>query len=196
VYNGVDTGRFAARIKEYEPAAPVVGTCGQFAPHKGWPDFLSAIRICREEFPGLKCLIVGDGPMREEIVSMAETMGLTGAVEFAGYRKDVRPFLGRMDIFMMASLSEGLPVAVIEAMASGLPVVATDVGGVSELVAHGETGLVSEAGNPQRLALHASMLLRDGRLMERFGGAGRRRVCESFTIQKMVAGYEELYRKV
>jgi len=194
IYNGVDVNLFTPSEKaKYDNDALCIGTCAQLAPHKGWPDFLSVIYLCKKKFPKLKCIIVGDGPLKGEVLNRAHSMGIFDLIDLAGFQKDVIPYLNKMDIFLMTSWSEGLPVAIIEAMAVGLPVVATSVGGVPELVVHGETGYLGPPNNPEVIAKYASMLLENKELGKKLGKSGRERVKENFIIQKMVSEYEKIY---
>ena len=194
IYNGVDVNLFTPSKKATDDNDTLcIGTCAQLAPHKGWPDFLRVIYLCKKKFPKLKCIIVGDGPLRKEVLNKANSMGIFDAIDLVGFQKNVTLYLRKMDIFLMTSWSEGLPVATIEAMAAGLPVVATSVGGVSELVIHGETGYLGPPNNPEVIADFVSLLLENKELREKLGKSGRERVEKNFVIQKMVSEYEKIY---
>jgi glycosyltransferase involved in cell wall biosynthesis len=140
--------------------------------------------------------LVGDGPSRPSLEQMIERHGLTGRVDLLGARDDVPQILRRSDLFVLSSRWEGLPLAVIEAMMSGLPVIATAVGGIPEQVVEGETGLLVPPGDPDTLARAVSRLLNDAGLRERTGAAGRRRALERFTEARMLRQTAEVYAHV
>lgn len=194
IYNGVDVNLFTPSEKETQSKESLcIGTCAQLASHKGWPDFLRVIYLCKKKLPKLKCIIVGDGPMRREVLKRAKSIGIFDTIDWVGFQKDVIPFLKKMDVFLMTSWSEGLPVATIEAMATGLPVVATSVGGVPELVIHEETGYLGPPNNPEVIAKYVLVLLKNKELRTKFGKLGRERVKKDFLIQRMVSEYEKVY---
>lgn len=115
---------------------------------------------------------------------------------FTGVRRDVPRLLGAADVFALSSLSEGVSIAILEAMAAGLPVVATRVGGNPEIVLDGQTGLLVEPGRPDLLAAALEQLLKDPRRAAVLGAAGRRRAEEKFSLRAMVGAYAEMYREV
>jgi len=194
IYNGIDINLFTpSEKKTYDNDNLYIGTCAQMSPHKGWPDFLRVIYLCKKKLKKLKCIIVGDGPMRKEVLNRANSMGISDIIDWIEFQKDVTPYLNKMDIFLMTSWSEGLPVAIIEAMATALPVVATSVGGVSELVIHRETGYLGPPNNPEVIAEYVLDLSKNKKLRVKFGKLGRERVKENFLIQRMVSKYEKIY---
>ena len=140
-----------------------------------------------------EAVIVGDGPDRPELASEARRLGLESVVQLAGERNDVPELLAASDIFVLSSRSEGLPLSILEAMAAGLPVVATTVGGVPELVLEGETGLLVPPGDPQALAGAIERLLDDSTLRGRLGAAGRIRVEERFDLVSTRQAHLDLY---
>lgn len=123
-----------------------------------------------------QALIVGDGPDRPAVEAELRRLGLAGAVDLAGEREDVAEILAASHVFVLSSRSEASPISVLEAMAAGLPVVASRVGGLPELVVDGETGLLVSPGDPEELATALACLLDDPTLRERLGSAGRARV--------------------
>jgi glycosyltransferase involved in cell wall biosynthesis len=139
---------------------------------------------------------VGDGPKRGEIESFAAEQGLTGAVIFAGIRHDVPRLLGAMDLFALPSLSEGLPLAVLEAMASRLPVVATNVGAMPQLVEEGLTGFLVEPKDDRALAERLARFRSDPGLARRIGEAARRKVEREYSLDSMLRRYADLYCSV
>ena len=125
-------------------------TVGRLDPIKDQATLLRAVRVVCDRKPGFRLDIVGDGPSRPELESLRAELGLGEAVAFRGYQEDVRPFLSAADFFVLSSISEGISIALLEAMAAGLPAVATDVGGNREVILQGETGLLTPAGTPKR----------------------------------------------
>jgi glycosyltransferase involved in cell wall biosynthesis len=143
-----------------------------------------------------RLVVLGDGPQRAALEAQAAALGRGDAFEFAGEVEDVRTRLERADAFVLSSRSEGMPLSVLEAMAAGLPVVATDVGGVHEVVVDGSTGRLVPAGETSPLAAALSELAGDAALRERFGNAGRARVEEHFSLPAWRAAHLDLYRRV
>jgi glycosyltransferase involved in cell wall biosynthesis len=145
--------------------------------------------------PGsIRLLIAGDGPERPRLVSEIARLGLDGAVELLGTRGDVHELLAAADVFVLSSESEGMPMSVLEAMAAGLPVVASAVGGVPEVVRDGETGALVPPRDPVALAEAIRLLVADPALRQRFGDAGRRRVEREFAVADFRRAHLELYR--
>lgn len=142
-----------------------------------------------------RLLLVGDGPMRPGVEALILKQGLEGRVAVLGARDDVPVLLRSVDVFVLSSRWEGMPLAVIEAMMSGLPVVATDVGGVSEAVVDGETGFLVPPGNSDALAVALDRLLADPALRRRMGDAGRRRALEHFTEESMLTDTAAVYER-
>ena len=156
IYNGVDPGRFsgmdklAAKEALGLPQGPVVGTVAALVPVKGLEYFLEAARSVSSEVPRTAFVIAGGGVLEETLRKMAKDLGLD--VRFLGPRKDVPLVLSALDVFVLPSLSEGMGLSIMEAMAAGLPVVATEVGGVPELVVDGRTGILVPPKDPDALA--------------------------------------------
>jgi sugar transferase (PEP-CTERM/EpsH1 system associated) len=210
VYNGIDVERFAAldpqatthtrRAFGVPLDAPLLGSVGRLHPQKGLADLLVAFAQVREHIPFARLLLVGDGALRAELEAQACALGVSDAVIFAGTRPDVAEILAALDVFVLSSLWEGMPNAVMEAMAAGLPVVATAVGGVPELVVDGVTGLLVPPRDADGLSEAMCCLLRDPARRRTMGQAGRKRVRQHFTVERMVRQteslYEELVRKV
>jgi glycosyltransferase involved in cell wall biosynthesis len=145
------------------------------------------------EFPGVRLLIVGSGPEEAELRAGAAALGLNGLVRFAGFRADVPRVLNAFDVFALASHSEGLPRAVMEAMAAGLPCVVTDVGGNAEAVRHGETGFVVAPGAEGAFIEGLRVLVSDESRRRDMGDAGRRRAFAEFAPERMAREYGRLY---
>jgi glycosyltransferase involved in cell wall biosynthesis len=175
--------------------APVIGTVANFKAHKGYPYLLQAAWRVRAVVPEARFLLVGVGPVEDDIRAQAAEMGLSETVIFAGFRSDVPRVAQVFDIFALASLYEGLSIALIEAMALGKPPVVTAAGGTIEVVGHGENGLLVPPADPDALAEGILSLLRDPPLRERLGEAARRRAAD-FDIRKAVHRYERVYEEL
>ena len=149
-----------------------------------------------EEWPESTFLLVGEGPLAGEMHLYTERLGIASNVRFLGWRDDVPAILAAMDICVLASLWEGLPYTLLEAMAAGKPMVATSVGGSREIVVDGETGLLVPPRNPSALARGIMRLLADQALAAEMGRRGRERVHDVFSIEAMLRKTEEVYEKL
>lgn len=193
VHEGIDVDRIdrtpagSVHAELWLPhGVPVVGTVGALSPHKGHLDLIEAARLVLREFPDTRFVIVGQGEMQSALDQRVKHFHLERHVMIVGFRPDALSLLKGVDVFAANSTTEGLGVPVLEAMACGKPVVATAVGGVPEVVADGETGLLVPPRSPQALAAALGRLLGDPALRETFGKAGRARVERLFTIDRMV----------
>jgi glycosyltransferase involved in cell wall biosynthesis len=203
--NGVDTEHF--RLAPPDPAAraalgldprrPVVGTIGRLEDRKGHDQLLRA--ACAMLAGGNGCrpqiVIVGDGPLREELQAQAESLGVADSVRFAGTVADVRPSLAAMDVFVLPSHAEGMSNALMEAMAAARPVVATAVGGNTEVVVDGKTGVLIPPADPTAIADAIAALLRDPARAAGLGAAAREFVTQRFGARARVAELEQLYQE-
>jgi len=204
IYNGLDLARFDAgraeaevqRVREelgLEGGTLVVGTVANLTPHKNYPNFLQAAQRVKAAQPGVRFVIVGEGPLREELEQMADRLGLGNDVLFLGRRMDVPVLMSLFNVFVLASDREGFANVILEAMAAGKPVVATDVGGNAEAILEGQTGFLVPPGDPQALAEAIVRLLKDKDLAREMGERGRRRVEREFTLARMVQQTEAVY---
>ena len=175
---------------------PVIGTVTRLEPQKANEVFLRAVAHAVKRVPNMVTLIAGDGPQRRQLENLAAELGLAERVRFLGWRTDAVEILGALDIFCMSSRWEGCPMVLLEAMAMRRPVVATDIGGVREIVVDGETGLLVALDEPEALADAIVRLLGADAERERFGQAGRRRLEEHFSAEGMLAAYRRLYRNL
>jgi glycosyltransferase involved in cell wall biosynthesis len=190
IHNAVDVSSFPAAEGRREP--PRIISVGRLAFPKDFPTLVAALAGIEMDY---QAAFVGEGPRRPEIAGDLEDKGLAGRVELLGSRDDVSDLLASADIFVLSSRSEGFPVSVLEAMAAGLPVVASDVGGVSEAVVHGETGLLVPAHEPVALRGALELLLRDAPLRRRLGEAGFERARRHFDLAPFTDAHLELYRR-
>jgi glycosyltransferase involved in cell wall biosynthesis len=143
----------------------------------------------------VRVAVAGEGPALERLESMGAPLPDGRRIQYLGMRDDVEHLLAGADIFVMPSRTEALPMALIEAMGAGLPVVASGVGGIPEVVEHGREGWLVEPDDPRALASALDSLIGDGALRCRFGEAGRRRVLEQFTAHRMAEDYVRLFRR-
>lgn len=201
VVNGVDTHRFnggpsapeARQTLHVNGTGVVIGTVGRLVPVKDHRTLLEAFRRVVEARPASYLVLVGDGPMRGELVGLAGLLGIGERVRFLGERLDIPALLQAFDVFALSSLSEGMPLTVLEAMAAGKPVVATNVGGIPEAVIEHQTGLLVPPRDPERMAQALLRLLDDEALRGAFGHRGQARARERFDLRQMVETYESAY---
>lgn len=177
------------------PGTPVIGTAGRLTHQKGMEFLIQAAELLRPRFPDLKVLIVGEGKGNEqaELQEMVRNAGLEDNVHLLGLRMDIPDLLALFDIYALPSRWEGLPMAILEAMAAGLPIVGSAVGGVPTAVREGVNGFLVEPEDPGALAGALERLLNDPHLRRRMGDAGRKRYEASFTARQMTRRYEKLY---
>lgn len=200
VYNGIDPGerptpaqRSAARAAlGLASDAFVIGTAGRLDPVKNLTVLLKAHARLMTRMPHARSVIIGEGAERSQLESLASRLGIAGAVTFAGYRPDVRGLMSAFDVYLNCSAYEGVSLTILEAMAAGLPVVATPVGGNPEVVIDRETGWLVP-GCASTIADAIAALALDGRRRRQMGEAGRWRVMRHFTKQQMVDAYASRY---
>jgi len=198
LYNGVDTKRFAPAAKK-RSGEFVIGYVGRMEPVKDPLNLVSAFIRLIHDVPAyrnrVRLMFVGDGSLRHRISDVLGSAGLSGIVEFAGERNDIEALYGEMDLLVVPSRSEGTCNAILEAMASGLPVVATRVGGNAELVEDEKTGMLVPISDPAALA-RAIRTYIEGVACKSHGGAARLRAEERFSMDRMVQGYLSVYDRV
>jgi glycosyltransferase involved in cell wall biosynthesis len=175
--------------------APLVATVANFRADKGYPYLIQAAALVRKAIPATRFIFVGVGPTEDETRRGATRLGLEGTVVFAGYREDVPSILSACDLFVLASVHEGLPISLMEAMALGTPAVVTNVGGNPEIIEHGEQGLLVRPGDPRALAENVVSLLLDDTRRARLGQAARERAA-SFSIAGSVRRIEQVYEEL
>lgn len=198
--NGVDLTRFG-RISRKEARLElgitddvvVIGHVGRLVPVKDQVALVHAAAVLRDRGVKVRVLIVGDGPLRAALEQQIADLDLRAYVQLLGHRGDVERFFAGLDVYVLCSRSEGMPNTILEAMASGVPVVSTKVGGADELVVDGETGLLVPAAQVIALADALQRLVLDGRLRLAMGAAGRERAEAKFSVAAMLAAYEETY---
>ena len=194
VHNGLDLERFSPRPGSHGDGLRI-GTVGRLVPLKNLPMFIEAAALVRAECPTAMFYIVGVGPERAPMEQLVRERGLADAVCFLGERHDVPALLQEWDLFWLTSLWEGLPNVVLEAMASGVPVIATDVGGTRELVRSGTDGVIVPEGDVDAFVRHSQELLADPARRWRCGQAARAHA-EEFSTPRMVHAVGRLYDEV
>lgn len=176
--------------------ARTIGTAGRLVPMKGIIFLIRAMASLRGDYPELRLEIAGTGPERTALEDEAEKLGLADCVTFLGWREDLAAVHARWEAYVQPSVMEPIGLAVLEAMAAGLPVVATEVGGLPEVVDEGRTGWLVPARDPEALVARIRALLRDPERRHAMGEAGRTRAREQFSIERVVAQIVEVYEAV
>ncbi len=194
VYNGVDLERFAFRPRH--AATGRIGAVGRLEEQKDWRSFLRAAACVLKERPDLEFEVVGEGSERSRLEHLARDLGIAGRVRFPGTRDDISEFLATLDQFWLTSTWEGTPNVVLEAMAVGVPVLATRVGGVPELIEDGRTGVLFAPGDTAALAQRSLDLLRRPDEQERIALRAREEVERRFSPARMVADTCRVYEEI
>ena len=201
---GIDTERFdpAKYLLErgsiraelgLAPESTVIGAVARFVPDKGLDTLLRAVSILAKKFPQLQCLLIGDGPLREELRKLSARLDLDRRIVFAGYRTDIPRVLAILDLYMLPTRREGFGVAFTEAMSMEVPVITSRIAPLDGIIVDGRTGVLAEVGDPEAFARAAAPLLEHPELRQRMGQAGRRHVVERFEQTLMCAAYERLF---
>jgi sugar transferase (PEP-CTERM/EpsH1 system associated) len=206
ICNGVDTGKFMPAPRKPADVLPaqlageglvIIGTVGRLQPVKDQRLLLRAFGELVRESPTLaataRLLIVGNGPLRDALTQLAQSLGIAHLTAFTGDRTDVAQLLQCMDVFVLPSLAEGISNTLLEAMATGLPVVATRVGGNVELVRDGENGALFESGDVASLTRLLAGYVTDGGMRRRHGERSRRLALDSFSLEAMIEAYRGAY---
>lgn len=200
--NGIPTNQYARpqisraqwRASEGFRNEDVLFVCvARFAPQKNHALLLKAFAQGPGSDPGVRLVLVGDGDLRGRIEKQAKDIGIAARVHFLGLRTDIPDILGAMDVFVLSSDYEGNPLSVMEAMAAGLPIVSTSVGGVKDLLEHGNQGFLVLPGDAHSLSKAMKSLMADREARQSMGAAAMRRAKESFDVSTMVRAYEKLY---
>jgi len=189
--NGIALDRFAA-----EPALrriTTITTVANLRTEKAHEVLIEAVALLASRHPQLILQVVGDGPRRDELTYLAAARGLTGRVRFLGYREDIPAVLASSDLFVLTSRSEACPNGAMEAMAAGLPVIATGVGGLLDLVEDGRTGVLVPPDQPRALAAAIESLVAAPARAAALGAAARREIAARYSFDGMVGAFEALY---
>lgn len=196
IYNGLgpSDGDSGPGKEQHPPVVGIVANLNRTV--KRVDVFIDAAALVKGERPETRFQVIGDGPLRRDLESQASRLGIKDAVDFLGRRSDVQQLLPGLTVGVLSSDSEGLSNSLIEYMRSGLPVVATNVGGNSEIVEEGRSGLLVPAGDAKALALAILRLLRDSATAAAMGAAARERATSLFSLEGMLGSTESLYREL
>jgi glycosyltransferase involved in cell wall biosynthesis len=184
IYPGINVADFAVSRPMHRGV--VIGAAGRLELIKGLSYLIEALAILAPDFPGLRLEIAGEGSLRAALEERSRQLGVSGVVSFLGWREDLASVMAGWDILAMPSLDEGFGMAALDGMAAGLPVVASEVGGLCELIKNGETGWLVPPAVPTELARRLKELIQDGQRREAMGLAGRQRAINYFSISQMV----------
>jgi glycosyltransferase involved in cell wall biosynthesis len=202
ILNGVDTTHFQRKPDEgialrkelgIEPSAIIIGTIAVFRFQKRLKEWIDVFKLLEAKNPGIRGIIVGDGILNEEIRAYLKEQGMEGKILMPGLKTNVIPWFSAMDIFMMTSSFEGLPIALLEAMSMECVVVCTDAGGIKELIRNQQDGFLVPVDQWKDIILPLEMLISDPGLMKNYAAQARQRVVESFSMKAMVQQTEAVY---
>jgi len=206
IYSGVDAGRFARAYSKAEidnikkslglSGVTVIGTIGRLSPVKGQRYLIDAMQHINAARPDVTALIIGNGPEAEALKALAISLGVDSAVRFIDSTVDTHKLLSIMDVFVFPSIMEGLGIALLEALAAGRACVASNIGGISDIITDGSDGLLVEVGDSEALAKAVLRLLQDDALRAKFGENGRKLVKERFSLDAWGERVAELYGRV
>lgn len=201
IYNGIDVSLFQTNTNGSSlktmlglpPEARIVGTVGRLVPVKDQRTLISAMVPIVSADESVHLALVGDGPLRDELTALARDLGIRSQVHFLGNRRDVHKLLPLFDVFVLPSLSEGLSLSLLEAMACHRPVITTNVGGNLEIIDRPEVGILVRPGDVAALTTEIRQMLYQPELAEKLGRQARRQVEARFSLEKMAENYEAIY---
>jgi glycosyltransferase involved in cell wall biosynthesis len=199
-FRGVDRATFRRRSDqkrsvEQGGVGPRLITVGRLVGEKGQQYIIDAMPAIRREFPGARLQIAGDGYLAQTLKDRVRDHGLEGAVEFLGYRSDIPELLAAADIFLLPSIIEGCPNALLEAMAVGLPCIASDSGPVPEIITHGRDGVLTRPRDTDAIAEAVIGVAGDPECAARLGNAAAERIASAFTVKTAVGALERFYAR-
>jgi len=192
IYNGIKPVKLKAKIFQSEKEF-LIATVGTLTPQKGIQYLIRAMPKVKTEFPGIRLEIIGDGSFKRALVKEVKKMKMKDYVKFTGFIADVEKYLTRFDLYVQPSLSESFGLAIIQAMSVGLPVVATNTGGIPEVVTEGKSGLLVEAASPEALAEAILKLLRDPQKARQMGEMAEKEAKLKFNLKDMMKELENVY---
>ena len=205
ILNGVDIERFQPDTKarmqvrqalNIEANDVIIGSVGRLVEVKNYPSLLKAFSLVSQRFTNVKLMLAGDGPLRDLLEEMADTLGIKENVLFLGRREDVAAVMNAMDIFVLPSFREGLSNTVLEAMASGLPVVVTNVGGNPEIVVENQSGFLFTVSDCEQLASMLSDLIANEEQRKSMSDFARSHVVHHYSLQVMIESYQKTYQSL
>ncbi len=203
IYNGIDVAKFdqndggknkeALNLSEH---SIVIGSVANFYPNKGLQYLIEGLPELIKMHPNMSLLLAGDGPLKSELMKRAKKLGLADKILFLGYVNNIPQVIDVFDVFVLPSLKEGFPWVILEAMASRKAIVATEVGGIPEMILDGESGILIRPGDIDSLISGIHKILIDPQLREKLGRNARKRVERQFTLKRMIEETEILYDKL
>lgn len=201
IYNGIEANLYQPLAKHTDlrnewgiPATiPLIGAVGRLVWQKGFEFFMKAIPEILQSSPEAKFLIVGDGPLRAQLEKLAQSLNIYDSIIFTGFRSDIRQILSTIDVLMVPSLLEGLPMIILEGMAMAKPIVATNIDGITEQISHEREGILVPARKPEALAGAVLKIIESDELATALGRAARKKVETSFSVEHMVRETEKVY---
>jgi len=205
IYNGTSIDKFRPyNIKQRRQIREnlkieekiILSYTGRLRPEKGHQYLLEAIFEIKDQYTNIVLLLIGDGVLRSDLEALTRQLNIENKVRFLGDRKDIPELLSATDIYVHPSVVEGFGISIIEAMAAGLPVIATNVGGIPEIITNGENGILVPPENPQALAEAISDLIEHPDKRKALAENGKQRVVTNFTDEIMVKKYMEVYRNI
>ena len=205
IYNGIDLERYAPSVEKkvilrdklgLSDDNLLLGAVGRLSVQKGYPYLLEALSLIKDEFPHVRLVFVGAGPEHDHLKEIVEKLALTDIVRFAGIQKDMPDVYRSIDALVMSSISEGLPLVLLEALAMKVPVVATKVGAIPKVVENRVTGLLCESEDVKGLAQQLRCVILDANLRESITASGRKLMEEKLSAQAMARQYEDIYKEV
>ena len=202
IYQGIDMAKFNVKINRTEyikkiglnPNFKTVGTVARLVPIKGHVYLLEAIPLILKSCPDTQFLLIGDGPLKEKLYSSIKDKPYKEKIHFLGSRSDIPELLSLLDVFVLPSLSEGLGIVILEAMAAQLPVVASRIDTIAEAVIDKQTGFLVETANAEQLAAMIIQLLMNDELRKKMGENGKERVKTHFSMSEMIQQIQKLYK--
>lgn len=206
IYSGIDLNLFQPvdeQTKErhrekwnLDPHDAVIGIVSKLWEGKGHHVLISAFKKIKQELKNVRLVIVGEGYLHDQLISQVKGLGLEDSVIFTGFMEDVPEIISTFDVAVLPSFFEGMGRVLLEAMAMGIPVVASRVGGIPDLVDHEKNGLLVEPGDVDGLAASLMQILKDMRLAQSLGTAGQRKISEKFSAERMVRAIDEVYQEI
>lgn len=184
------------RVAHFCSGKPVIGTIGRLSPEKGHAFLLEAVKLLEPVFPDLRVLIIGEGRLRASLARQAAAIGLESRLLITGYKDRAWEYFPRMDLFVLPSLTEGLPITLLEAMRAGCPIVASAVGGIPGALENGAAGALVAPGDPQGLAKAIHRVLESPDMGKRLGATARTIFRRRFSSRQMAERYADLYRSL
>jgi len=201
IVNGIDGAKYDIAIDKgqkrkelgLKETGPIVGACVRLTEQKGLSYLLEAVQRIKPHFPDISVVVAGEGPLEQRLINQCRDSGIDKNVFFLGPRLDIPEILKLLDIYVLPSVWEGLPMILLEAMAAECPIIASRVGGVPGIIENGLNGSLVEPKNPEALATEITGVLKDRRLRDKYASEGLRVFREKYTVAAMTRQYERLY---